>query len=61
MKKTVFLINELNGYAWECAMKNVLQIYNEQSGQKQTTTDWIWLEKLTMSLKVKFNENGDIV
>ena len=64
-KMKTYLINELNGYAWECGIRNTISRINI-AGVKHGICytfkdDSALVESLASSLKLKFDENGNII
>lgn len=60
--KGVFNIDELNGYAWECAMKNVYEVLNANIGlTKLVSRNRLVYEQIARDLNIRFNVNGDII
>ena len=60
-----YLINELNGYAWECGIRNTISRINI-AGAKHGICytfkdDSALVESLASSLELKFDENGNIL
>lgn len=60
-----YLINELNGYAWECGIRNTINRINV-AGVKHGIwytfkDDSALVESLASSLELKFDENGKIL
>ena len=60
-----YLINELNGYAWECGIRNTssrINIAGLKHGICYTfKDDCNLIESLASSLELKFDENGNIL
>lgn len=62
MKKIIFNVDDLSGYAWECAIKNIYKVLNDNIGlDKLDMTETMGYESIARELKLKFNENGDII
>lgn len=59
MSKEYFLINEMFGEAWECAIRNTINAVGEIFELK--ASDWTKVEKLAENLKIRFDANGDII
>lgn len=61
MKKT-YKIFELNGYAYECAIKNVLSVINKNLNTNYTfAEDSERAENIAFVLETVFDENGEIL
>ena len=62
MKKTVFNIDDLCGYAWECAIKNVYKVLNENIGlENLDLREAVGYEEIAKGLNIRFDVNGNIV
>lgn len=62
MKKTIFNIDDLCGYAWECAIKNVYKILDENIGlEPLDLREDIGYEEIAKGLNIKFDVNGNII
>ncbi len=62
MANTAFDIYELGGYAWECAVDNVLEIMNKASFRILTRkNDWALALSYAVQNKLRFDVNGNIV
>ena len=62
MTKTVFNIDDLSGYAWECAMKNVYKILDANIGlEPLILRESIGYEAIARELNIKFDVNGNII
>jgi len=64
MNKIIFKIDDLNGYAWECAIKNIYKVLNDNIGLDKldmTEAGVMGYESIARELKVKFDANGDII
>ena len=58
-------INELNGYAWECGIRNTISRINIAGARHEICytfkDDCNLIESLASSLELKFDENGNIL
>ena len=62
MTKTVFNIDDLCGYAWECAIKNVYKILVVNIGlEPLVLRESIGYETIAKELNIRFDVNGDII
>ena len=62
MKKTIFNIDDLCGYAWECAIKNVYKILDANIGlEPLDLREDIGYEAIARELNIKFDVNGNII
>lgn len=62
MSKTVFTINDLSGYAWECAIRNIYNVLNSNIGlDTLDLTQTMGYESIANELKIRFDANGDII
>ena len=57
--KEYYFINELCGYAWDCAIRNTIQRVNDIFVLR--ASDWSKAERLAENLKIRFDENGEII
>ena len=62
MTKTVFNIDDLSGYAWECAIKNVYKVLVANIGlENLDLREAMRYEAIARELNIKFDVNGDII
>ena len=62
MSKTAFNIDDLSGYVWECAIKNVYKVLDENIGlEPLDLRKDISYEAIARELNVKFDVNGNII
>ena len=62
MKKTLFNIDDLCGYAWECAIKNVYKVLNENIGlENLDLREVMGYEEIAKGLNIRFDVNGNII
>lgn len=62
MENTIMTIDELCGFAWETAIKNVADVLNNAFCMNYSFADWAMIEKLVHTMKnIKFDVNGDII
>ena len=60
--KTVFNIDDLSGYVWECAIKNVYKVLDENIGlDTLVLSESIGYETIAKVLNIRFDVNGDII
>ena len=53
-----YKINQLNGYAWECAINNVLDRLNKNQGNLTIKNDWKYAQDIAFDFDLLFDENG---
>lgn len=62
MTKTVFNIDDLSGYAWECAINNVYKVLDANIGlEPLVLRESIGYETIAKELNIRFDINGDII
>ena len=62
MNKTVFYIDDLFGYAWECAIRNVYKSLNDNIGlEPLDLTEHIGYQTIARELNIRFDVNGNII
>ena len=62
MTKTAFNIDDLSGYAWECAIRNVYKVLNENIGlENLDLREAMGYEEIARELNIKFDTNGNII
>ena len=62
MKKTVFNIDDLCGYVWECAIRNVYKVLDTNIGlEPLVLRESIDYETIARDLNIRFDVNGNIV
>ena len=62
MMKAIFNIDDLCGYAWECAIRNVYKVLNENIGlENLDLREAMGYEEIAKGLNIRFDVNGNIV
>jgi hypothetical protein len=62
MANVIYTVEDLYAYAYECAMRNVIAVVNEQFGFSWTYREnWCEAHKLAETMKIRFDCNGEIV
>ena len=62
MMKAIFNIDDLCGYAWECAIRNVYKVLNENIGlENLDLREAMGYEAIARELNIKFDVNGNII
>ena len=63
MKKEIYTIDMLNGFAWECAIMNVIKrIRNTKMFcNANFSENCMEVEEVIKIMGIKFDENGEIV
>ena len=62
MKKTIFNIDDLWGYAWNCAIRNIYKVLNENIEIKPLDLrDILGYEEIARKFNIRFDVNGDII
>ena len=62
MMKAIFNIDDLCGYAWECAIRNVYKVLNENIGlENLDLREAMGYEEIAKGLNIRFDVNGNII
>ena len=61
--KEDFYIEDMYASAWQAAIENVGNILNKELGLNLQVTqdDWRQVERIADALKIRFDENGEII